>query len=208
MGRYETGKDLERLFDYMTDLEKMQIIEKPFPVIWENFVSQCKQLRNDKKGYVNFEKKFNDNRDAIMEALKTSAPEYEGDWGFPKGRQKDRRQRHGGQKEKQIDIAIRELQEEVLISPRSYRYHKKNPIKNQYYGEDNGKPYLDIYYLATFLKEPDIVAGIRTPLEETIVSNEVRRAIWVSIDEASAYLTDDKIECLRQASVKLAEMFE
>lgn len=103
-------------------------------------------------------------------------------YGFPKGRKKH--------KEKGIDAAIREFEEEVGISRIHIRILGFPPLEEIYVGTD-GKEYKNVYFrcdIPYMLIPRKIKTDSTIPGRQNTVSAEIRDVIWLTKQEAKNYL--------------------
>ena len=145
---FENFDYLEKSFNFMSNQEKEMILNKDFDFLWKNlwnnnnenseyneaknkFYSLKKGFyykRNDINIFMNFEKFIKNSK------LLYDCPE----WGFPKGRR--------NLKEKNIECAQREFEEETGLNNELYHILNMSPLEETYLSTNNMK-YKHIYYI-------------------------------------------------------------
>jgi 8-oxo-dGTP pyrophosphatase MutT (NUDIX family) len=152
-GKYDINNldYIERSINFITTVEKNLIINTKFEILWKSLwgeenVNNCNEYnesiqkfnllkngfyvkKNDINLYINLSKLINDS------VYNYSDPE----WGFPKGRRNLR--------EKNIDCAKREFEEETTISIDNINIINMTPIEEIYIASNNLR-YKHIYYIS------------------------------------------------------------
>ena len=106
----------------------------------------------------------------------------EPEWGFPKGRRNS--------KEKNIDCAKREFEEETMITNEDYNIVNISPLEETYIASNNLK-YKHIYYISE-LKNKNI--DIRLDLKNINQTIEIGDIKWFHFNEALHIIRDYNIE--------------
>jgi len=106
----------------------------------------------------------------------------EPEWGYPKGRR--------NMKEKNIDCALREFEEETLIKINNINIINISPLEETYIAS-NGLKYRHIYYISQ-IKNNNI--ELKIDLENTNQRTEVSDIKWFKFEDAIKILRDYNIE--------------
>jgi 8-oxo-dGTP pyrophosphatase MutT (NUDIX family) len=173
---------LKNMIDEMSIHEKEQIITNPFEVLWTEMWGESNIANNQYKNEENISKKkfellkegvsidnaiytLND----IVQMSKTKWHETE--WEFPKGRR--------NQKEKDLDCALREFEEETGI-PQNKIMIIENilPFEEMYIGS-NHKAYKHKYFLALYTHSPE---EIITDELNHFQATEVSKLQWKTLN--------------------------
>lgn len=172
---------LKTMIDEMSQHEKNNILSLPFDNLWLDMWGKSNLDNNQYKNEeTSSKKKFELLKDGvnidnhiytlndIVEMSKTSWQETE--WEFPKGRR--------NQKEKDLDCALREFEEETGISRVNIELVENvMPFEEIFIGS-NHKAYKHKYFLALFKNTQDINKLELTNFQTT----EVSKLEWKSID--------------------------
>ena len=141
---------------YMTNDERVRLMTIPFQTLWNelwHLTPETIHRENREKDYQIAREKFESlktglkivRNEMLMEytlerLIKMSKYEYKSsEWGFPKGRRNMR--------EKNIDCANREFQEETNLKENDYQVVNLSPIEEVFRGI-NGTLYKHIYYIS------------------------------------------------------------
>jgi 8-oxo-dGTP pyrophosphatase MutT (NUDIX family) len=194
-GKYDL-EDLEYLrniANFLTIKEKEDILNYDFEYLWNNFWGDNYGINNNefldskykyetlKNGfyfkkneiniYINLDILFNDSENKYIE------PE----WGFPKGRR--------NLKEKNIECAKREFEEETNINEALYHILNLSPIEEIFLASNNIK-YKHIYYIA------QSISDINLKIDEDNKSQmiEISDLKWFSFNESYEKIRPYNIE--------------
>ena len=193
-GKYDINNVdyIQKSLNYITEYEKNMIKKHDFNTLWndlwgdnnnnseytesyEKFNLLKKGLiikKNDMNIFYSFDKILNDTYFEFKE------PE----WGFPKGRRNSR--------EKNIDCAKREFQEETSLIDDNYNIINISPLEETYLASNNLK-YKHIYYTAQ-IKNRDINISIdKNNLNQKIEIGDIK---WLKFNEALNIIRDYNTE--------------
>lgn len=142
-GKYKTkgvinwGK-LKSLIEEMTDIEKLEILNTPKEVVWNNMWLDHNSgiFKNEKNKAMNMFKEI-DYKTLLKESMPSRYKENE--WGFPKGRK--------NLSESVIECAIREFKEETGLKNKDFLIRQDKKFIEEFTASD-GLKYVHIYYLA------------------------------------------------------------
>ena len=159
-GKYNmTFNSLINIINIMTNKEKDRILSNDFENMWKNlWVIKVNNFNKDYEKclskYSNLMKNgiiYENKNISLKEIIVKSNTNYsELEWGFPKGkRNKD---------EKDMNVAIREFNEETNLNDKNYNLINIKPLIENYIGTDN-KKYRHVYYLS-ILNDNKIDIGI------------------------------------------------
>jgi len=187
LGKYQHGDiknnkyiklTLMRLFNKMTNDEKLDILSLNFSQMWYRIWLHDTKINNQYYVYKNkFESMFCVDKGKKLKKLIEKSTSIHKIWEIPKGRKKSN-------VESDLNCAIREFSEETNISKRQYRIIPN--IKKVYsYTSDNNTTYTNTYYLA--MTKQEIVPVINFNTQEQI--NEICDIRWM--DLASVRLIDN-----------------
>jgi len=176
-GKYSETNDfqLNNIIREMTQEEISQIQTCEYKELWYklwNKVTESYDLKNEEK--YNFIKK---NKPKLFVASTWTEPE----WGFPKGRRNF--------KERDLDCALREFEEETGYEKRSlFLVKNMNPCEEIFTGS-NLKSYKHRYFLA-YMKYED------TLVDTNFQKSEIGSMKWLSYREADSRIRPYNIEKL------------
>lgn len=178
------------LFKNMSPDEIKNISNKDFDFLWNNLWKKTSKSKAFQKEYrVSkdlFQKLIDSN---IIDKLILIKPDYQTpEWGFPKGRRNIF--------EKNLDCALRELEEETTIKNEQIDIlHNINCVNEEYIGTNN-LTYRHLYYLGYIGSD-----SLGEDYFDDISNYEVGKIKWVSWDEAS-----EIIRSYYQEKVKVVNM--
>ena len=146
---------IKKLFTYMTDYEKNNILNIDFDVLWKklwihNSDKMKKEYTGSKMNFMRLKKgyklKTNDNiLDINLEYFIDKTPYlHETEWEFPKGRRK--------LNESDISCALREFEEETGISKKLVMIDDVNKQYEEIFIGKNRMRYRNIFYLGQYTK--------------------------------------------------------
>ncbi len=180
-GRYNIYNDYKfviRLFEYMTENERMIILNEDFNTIWNNlWISRSNKAGEYKKSKIKFENlkhgiKYYNKQITILDIIKsTTSKLHEQEWGFPKGRR--------NLNENDLDCAVREFTEETNISSDNIIIFNDYKFEETFKGI-NILSYKYVYYLAY----TNIVDHVEINKNNKYQFNEIKDIQWFSIDDA------------------------
>ena len=184
---------INKLFRIMTLSERNLIVSNNFDYLWNKLWmdQDNKQYHNE---YDSSKKKFNMLKDGInhnneIVSLKTLNKTneiiwLEPEWGFPKGRR--------NLKEKNIDCAIREFEEETGINKHEYNLlYQIDPIEELFSGTNNIR-YKHIYYVA--MAKDNIDNYFKIDKHNFNQVSEISNIKWHSFEECLASIRNYNIE--------------
>lgn len=196
-GKYDINNldYLIKSFNFITSDEKELIKNNSFDILWNDLWGE-NNITNQNIEYLESLEKFNllkngftlkKNEININISLNKllDNPVYnftEPEWGFPKGRR--------NLKEKNIECAKREFEEETLISNDLINILNVNPVEETYIAS-NGLKYKHIYYISQ-IKDNNFSLKIDTDnLEQRIEIGDIK---WCNFDEAIKLIREYNIE--------------
>ena len=143
-GRYSVNddKNIQYLFEQMTQNEINDIITRDFDYLWSELWDETNiKNKNHHKEYVVSRQKFYELKLNKLDLIKTIVPKFGfNEWGFPKGRRE--------LYESDLICAIREFEEETCINEKNYSILENcKKIKESLVGT-NGVNYQHNYFLA------------------------------------------------------------
>ena len=175
---------LTNIVDVMTLSEKEKLLTQPFSKLWNELWAEDEEKKiKYQKEFYNSEKYFNilkegvtiDNEFVNIQILiKNSNTKWKNpEWGFPKGRR--------NLKEKDLQCAVREFEEETDIT-RDDIYVLKciDPLDEDFIGS-NKKPYRHIYYIAKLIND---IGEPAINQERKIQVIEIGDIKWLTLNEA------------------------
>ena len=193
-GKYniENIKYIRQLFEIMTVKEKEEVVSNNFDYLWDKLWLN-KNNRHFHNEYTSSKLKFNKLKKGFYEKNKfinlsiinkESEPKYdEPEWGFPKGRRNIR--------EKDIDCAMREFNEETGIDETKYKLLNIKPISESFIGTNNIR-YKHIYYIG---EAKDTVPN-KLSIDKSNINmvSEISNIEWVSFVEGLKKIRSYNIE--------------
>jgi len=193
-GKYniEDHEYLKQLFEYMTDNEKLMILNNSFDNIWnytwsQNTHNNFKQTKEYLESKIKFDNIKNTSYFKNIIALKNYKNNYtEQEWGFPKGRKKI--------KETDIDCAIREFCEETQLYKDDIQINNNIiPFQEIFFGTNNIL-YKHVYYIAKIVKDDAKILIDNNCMEQI---REVRALKWFSYNEVLDHIKNHNIERIK-----------
>jgi 8-oxo-dGTP pyrophosphatase MutT (NUDIX family) len=164
------------MIDEMSCSERQRIITEPFDILWKQMWGTISKSQYRSEEYASSKKHellqsgvmINDEKITLNDLIMNSQTAWaETEWEFPKGRRE--------QKEKDIDCALREFEEETGISQNKISVVENVlPFEEIFIGT-NHKSYKHKYFLA-FMNDP-------TTNLENYQKNEVSKLDWKNCDE-------------------------
>jgi ADP-ribose pyrophosphatase YjhB (NUDIX family) len=182
---------LQTTFNFITQEEKDLIIQHNFDYLWNNlwgennisneFTEAKEKFNMLKKGFY-IKKNEIDLFISINLLMKDSYFDFnEPEWGFPKGRRNLR--------EKNIECAKREFEEETGISEKNYNILNMVPVEEMYMAINNNK-YKHIYYISQIYNNDTILKLDDTNQNQNI---EVGNIKWMKFNEAFTIMREYNI---------------
>ncbi len=195
-GKYdvENMEYLETHLEYITNDERKDILNNNFSKLWCDLWEYTNNYQ-ELPDYIESKQKFDMLKNGLVYKknellLKTSFEKMinrtrtnyiEPEWGFPKGRRNSR--------EKNVDCARREFEEETNISTHHYHILNFSPVEETYMASNHLK-YKHIYYISQALQ--------KVPLEINVSNKSQRIEIgdiqWLTIDETLAKIREYNIQ--------------
>ena len=177
-GKYSINNlaQLNTIIDEMSIDEKRRILTMPFDLLWSEMWGESNiQYKNEeyssKKKFENISEGLlvNDKLVTLKELVEISKTKWiETEWEFPKGRR--------NQKEKDLDCALREFEEETGISKVDIKIIENVlPFEEMFIGS-NHKSYKHKYFLA-FMEKSDTNFNLNN-----FQKTEVSKLEWKTID--------------------------
>lgn len=216
-GRYKSDNlnYLLKLFKYITPVEKENIINLDFDILWRKLWRDY-DLTKFKKDYTQSKNKFNKIKNGyivkenlinfnylINNSINNKKNYNDTEWEWPKGRR--------NLNEHNIKCAIREFEEESglpknkieLISTKSYE---------EIYIAVNNVRYRHIYYIAKCTKSDDSIINLFNPINKTQVK-EVKDVKWLNYDNVIKSIRDiyvERIELFKRIDriIKKKELYD
>jgi 8-oxo-dGTP pyrophosphatase MutT (NUDIX family) len=178
-GKYSTNNlgQLNTIIDEMSLDEKNRILTLPFETLWNEMWGESNiQYKNEeyssKKKFENIRQGilFNEKITTLKDIVSMSDTKWrETEWEFPKGRR--------NQKEKDLDCALREFEEETGISKTDIKIIENVlPFEEMFIGS-NHKSYKHKYFLAFMEKSDDTDYNLNN-----FQKTEVSKLEWKTID--------------------------
>ncbi len=176
--RYKENSEeiLTKLFSKMTLLEKLDILNFDFDLLWSRIRHNISpnnsdnEMANYKRSKENFRKLINkfDLKDLMKKTKSVDTV-----WEIPKGRQK--------YKENPINTAYREFMEETTLTLANYVLRFDMPPITHDYIVDNCK-YTNTYYIA-LAKDPDTLPFVEITNNDQLT--EIMDIQWVGVDQVN-----------------------
>jgi 8-oxo-dGTP pyrophosphatase MutT (NUDIX family) len=180
---------IKQLIDYMTENEKILLLENSFDTIWNYTWCQSSQSNfKHTKEYIESKSKFdyvinNINFINILKSNNSKCNYLEQEWGFPKGRKKIR--------ESDIDCARREFCEETQLHDDDIQINNDiYPFQEIFFGTNNIL-YKHVYYIAKIVKEKSKIFLDNNCLEQI---REVRDIRWLSYADVLSHIKYHNVE--------------
>ena len=175
-GKYNENNNfqLKNIINEMTETEKHNILTMTYTALWDKLWNKI----NDRYDIKN-EDKFNFIKTHKSALFNTEVKWEEPEWGFPKGRR--------NYKEKDLDCALREFEEETGISKLNLIIIKNlNPFEEIFTGS-NLKSYKHRYFLS-FIKHDDSLN------DTNYQKSEIGNMKWCSYEECISKIRNYNIE--------------
>lgn len=191
-GMWRQESQLSALFTLMSAEERLRVRNYTFQELWDDlFIIKTSKIYSDLLPRAR--RKYDVVHSLIPNILDTTRSHTsDPPWGFPKGKKNH-------YKESEVECAVRETEEETRIDSARIKVYEDCRFSEQFQGT-NGKAYATHYYLAEIgnLGLPD---RIETPdcIRKTSLSEEAECIMWVSYDDARAYLNHRRRLILRDA---------
>ena len=198
-GKYDLDNTtyLENILNLISEEEKEMLLTHNFYDLWNNLWEYNKKNNNNNE-YKNSEAKFNIlkkgyytkkneinifiNLETIIQNSRKVYNYSEPEWGFPKGRR--------NLKEKNVDCAKREFEEETNILPNEYHILNMNPLEETYLSTNYSK-YKHIYYISQI---NDINKKLSLDPENINQKIEIGNINWYSFEEGYQKIRNYNIE--------------
>ena len=194
-GKYDLNniEYLENIINLLSKEEKDLILKKEFHELWSDLWNDNKKKSNEyKDSFIKFNllkkgtiiKKNDINiKINLKDLILNNLINYEeAEWGFPKGRRNF--------KEKNIDCAKREFQEETNLSKNDYHIINMSPIEETYLSTNSSK-YKHIYYISQCIN-----THLELKIDDTNenMTTEIGDIKWLKINEALDIIRDYNID--------------
>ena len=193
-GKYDFNniEYLENIINLMSNDEKQKILNNEFNTLWKELWNDSKKNSNE---YRDSEYKFNllkngtfikkndiNFKISLQYLIKNDFIQFEDpEWGFPKGRRNSR--------EKNIDCARREFEEETNLKNNEYSILNMSPLEETYLSTNSSK-YKHIYYIGQSKNNIDLFVDNNN----IHMNTEVGDIGWYNIDEALLKIRDYNID--------------
>jgi 8-oxo-dGTP pyrophosphatase MutT (NUDIX family) len=193
-GKYDFNniEYLENIINLMSVHEKNKILNSDFNSLWKELWNESKKNSNE---YRDSEYKFNllkngtlikkndiNFKTSLEYLIKNSFIHFEEpEWGFPKGRR--------NAKEKNIDCARREFEEETNLKNDDYIILNMSPLEETYLSTNSSK-YKHIYYIGQTKNNIDLILDANN----IHMNTEIGDIGWYCIDEALLKIRDYNID--------------
>jgi len=183
---------LEKSFNFMSNPEKEKILNNDFEYLWNNlwnnngnnseYIEAKQKFELLKKGF--YSKKNDINIFINFESLiKNSILLFDTpEWGFPKGRR--------NLKEKNIECAQREFEEETGLNIDLYHILNMTPLEETYLSTNNLK-YKHIYYIGQINDNESKICIDQTNLCQNIEIGDIK---WLNFNDSLNIIRDYNIE--------------
>ena len=195
-GKYdiENMEYLETHIEYLTNEERESIMKNDFSKLWCN-LWEVSNNYYELPDYVESKQKFDMLKKGIIYKkneilLKTSFEKMikrtrtyysEPEWGFPKGRRNSR--------EKNVECAKREFEEETNITSRDYHILNFSPIEETYMASNHLK-YKHIYYISQSLNQVPLQINASNKSQRI----EIGDIQWLTIDQTLEKIREYNIQ--------------
>lgn len=181
-GRYQQH-NLPTLVSYLSKSEQKRLVSYSFEDIWDD-IWVNKTHDNYVKDFNYAKSRFEANFELLKSLLASIPSRYHKKykWSFPKGKPND--------KEKFINCALREFQEETRIGRRHIHSVMENPLDIIYKGTDDKwyRSIFWIYHLSHKLGRGVYPLRINSKIRPQTHSEEIQKLKWVKISEIGNYL--------------------
>jgi 8-oxo-dGTP pyrophosphatase MutT (NUDIX family) len=183
-GKYDLNniEYLENIINLMSNEEKQKILNNDFYFLWNELWNESKKNSNE---YKESEYKFNLLKNGTFVkkndiSIKTSLNDLtinniinydEPEWGFPKGRR--------NLKEKNIDCARREFEEETNFISNDYTILNMSPLEETYLSTNSSK-YKHIYYISQSNNDKEL----KIDHNNIFMNTEIGDINWFHINDA------------------------
>jgi len=194
-GIWSSRKQLPILFSNMTKDEKSRLRQYTLKELWNDlWTNHSCHIYVD--GWQKALIKYASIKEEIPDLLDNTENNFleEPPWGFPKGKKNS--------KESDVDTALREFEEETLLSKTKVKIIDYQPFTEIFKGSNN-KHYCTHYFFAEY-PNAEIPPPTYTPqcIREKCISEEVGDIKWVSLDDAEKMLTPSRFQLLQKVSQK------
>jgi len=198
---FRMSTHLIALFNGMCEQERQRIENYTFDELWDDlWVNHDYAIYKDK--YASSKDKYTSIHKYIPFLLNTTTSTgTTPPWGIPKGRK-------NSVMEPIITTAMREFEEETKIPITELKVYKElDTLDEEYIGSDS-KTYATRYFLCKSPKEyPPIYVNATHGIRKTYISEEASDIKWVTVSEASEYLSRERI-ILLETAVKQIQRIE
>ena len=193
-GKYDFNniEYLENIINLMSIEEKNKVLNNDFSTLWKELWNDSKKNSNE---YRDSEYKFNllkngtlikkndiNFKTSLDYLIKNSFIHFEEpEWGFPKGRR--------NAKEKNIDCARREFEEETNLKNDNYVILNMSPLEETYLSTNSSK-YKHIYYIGQIKNNIKLIVDN----DNIHMNTEIGDIGWYNIDEALLKIRDYNID--------------
>jgi 8-oxo-dGTP pyrophosphatase MutT (NUDIX family) len=197
-GKYdlENINYLENILNLISTEEKELLLKNDFEILWNTLWEFNKKKNNNNIEYKNSETKFNLLKKGFItkkneiniytdleSILKNSIFNYKyPEWGFPKGRR--------NLKEKNIDCAKREFNEETSLCDEDYHILNMSPLEEIYLSTNNSK-YKHIYYISQSNNKDKNILLDNENINQKIEIGDIK---WVNFNDSFDLIRDYNIE--------------
>ena len=197
-GKYDLDNTiyLENILNLISEEEKDMLLTKDFHDLWNKLWEYNKKNNNNeyknseakfnilKKGYYTKKNEINIfiNLETIIQNSRKVYKYPEPEWGFPKGRR--------NLKEKNVDCAKREFEEETNFLPNDYHILNMNPLEEIYLSTNYSK-YKHIYYISQI---NNIHKKLGLDPENINQKIEIGDINWYSFEEGTQKIRNYNIE--------------
>ena len=197
-GKYDLDNTtyLENILNLISEEEKDMLLTNEFHNLWNKLWEYNKKNNNNeyknseakfnilKKGYYTKKNEINIfiNLETIIQNSRKVYKYPEPEWGFPKGRR--------NLKEKNVDCAKREFEEETNFSPNDYHILNMNPLEEIYLSTNYSK-YKHIYYISQI---NNIHKKLGLDPENINQKIEIGDINWYSFEEGTQKIRNYNIE--------------
>lgn len=196
-GKYDVNNldYLERSLNFITIDERIMIENYSFEELWKDLWGE-KIINNNNSEFNESKEKFNLLKKGIIikkndiniffnlsKLIKDVTYNFkEPEWGFPKGRRNS--------KEKNIECAKREFEEETNINMNEYNIINMTPLEETYLASNNLK-YKHIYYISQIKNKETLLLLDQNNHDQNI---EVGNISWFNFNNAISTIRDYNIE--------------
>ena len=187
---------LENILNLVSTEEKELLLNNEFDTLWNTLWEFNKKNNTNNIEFKNSEQKFNLIRKgfitkkneiniytSLSNIFNNSVFHYkEPEWGFPKGRR--------NLKEKNIDCAKREFNEETSLVEEEYHILNMSPLEEIYLSTNNSK-YKHIYYISQYDNTNKLITLDNENINQKIEIGDIK---WVNFNDSFHLIRDYNIE--------------